>query len=195
MSPQLTSRRTRTPLLKAATRSALSSTGQYLGEATVKVLGPTGDPPARSCQEGACARWQSVPQPPGYRPPPDPPGRAAEARGGEILHHRHVDEPPGRRHHCQQSGQVPGAAVGAERGRRCLCGGTGPRGHGACAEPLGSWTCDPTVHPPPRIWAPGGNQEAPAGELGGRSGRPWLLREAAPRWARLRHPLQECALL
>lgn len=40
LSQQLTSRRTRTPLLTAATRSAVSSTGQYLGRGAGEGQGP-----------------------------------------------------------------------------------------------------------------------------------------------------------
>lgn len=45
-------------------------------------------------------------------------GGVSEACGGEVLHHRGVEELPGSPHDRQQRVQVTGAAVGAESGRR-----------------------------------------------------------------------------
>lgn len=121
---------------------------------------------------------------------PEPPGRAAEACGGEILHHGGIDEPPGRRHHCQQCFQVPGAAIGAECGRRRLYRETRPRGL-ARAEPLGSWTCDPTMHPLPTS----GIQEEDKRHwlenwVDSRAG-PGFSERQPPCQARLLHPLRD----
>lgn len=120
---QLTSRRTCTCLLKAASRSALSSTGQYLGEQKVKVLGPQRSRSQRERARSCCERRGSPLQ--GHRlplPVPPTPGRAAEARGGKVVHHRDIEEVPGRPHHQQQRLQVPRAAVRAEHRRRGLLG-------------------------------------------------------------------------
>lgn len=77
---------------------------------------------------------------PGFPPSP---GRVAEARGGEVVHHRGVDELPGTLHHCQHRIQVPGAASGAESWWRGLCGEAPWRHSKVPPGPWVSWTCDP----------------------------------------------------
>ena len=178
MSQQLTSRRTRTPLLKAATRSAVSSTGQYLGEAhgRVRSLGQRALP---ACPEGVPTGEKTA-----ARPPAGPPGRVSEARGGEVLHHRGIEELLGGPHDCQQRIQVSGAAVWAESRRRCLWAREVPERPGS--ELLGYWARDPSTHHPP---APGTGMKAagaarragalgwpdPGGSsLGGSAGSPHL---------------------